>query len=137
MLLVMDSAQVFTSSDGYLPLWHITWERINRLLPKLKDEVFKALSAVPKPDETVSPSKPDDPVSAPPDSPVKIDPAKSSSPPLPNSNHQTASRGTSIILQPPSSYGHSFTTPILNHLGHQVGEFWFVNKKMTSSAFCF
>jgi len=42
MLLVMDSAQVFSSSDGYSQLWTITWDRINTFLPKLKEELFKS-----------------------------------------------------------------------------------------------
>ncbi|KAK6628289.1 hypothetical protein RUM43_002101 [Polyplax serrata] len=128
MLLVMDSAQVFTSPDGYLPLWHVTWDRINGFLPGLKEEFFKAQSAVPKVDDIAVPATKIDDTSAPPavlpsGSPHIIpEPVKSSSliqPPL--SNHQsTTPRGTSIILQPPSPYGHTFTTPILNHLGQQL-----------------
>uniref|UniRef100_A0A1B6C7R4 SEC7 domain-containing protein n=2 Tax=Clastoptera arizonana TaxID=38151 RepID=A0A1B6C7R4_9HEMI len=41
MLLVMDSAGVFSTSDGYSPLWDITWTRIETFLPNLKLEVFK------------------------------------------------------------------------------------------------
>lgn len=42
MLLVMDSAGVFSSCEGHSPLWDLTWERINTFLPNLKDELFKA-----------------------------------------------------------------------------------------------
>lgn len=42
MLLVMDSAGVFTSCEGHSPLWDLTWERINTFLPNLRDELFKA-----------------------------------------------------------------------------------------------
>ncbi|KAK3910453.1 Golgi-specific brefeldin A-resistance guanine nucleotide exchange factor 1 [Frankliniella fusca] len=42
MLLVMDSARVFSSPDGYSPLWTITWERIDAFLPSLKQEFIKA-----------------------------------------------------------------------------------------------
>ncbi|KAH0624366.1 hypothetical protein JD844_031764 [Phrynosoma platyrhinos] len=44
MLLVMDTAGIFHSSDsrtGYSDLWEITWERIDCFLPKLRDELFK------------------------------------------------------------------------------------------------
>lgn len=33
--------QAFTSSKGYSELWTITWNRINKFLPNLKDEIFK------------------------------------------------------------------------------------------------
>ncbi|GLH14697.1 Golgi-specific brefeldin A-resistance guanine nucleotide exchange factor 1 [Gryllus bimaculatus] len=42
MLLVMDSAHVFSTSDGYTPLWTITWDRIHAFLPGLRDELFKS-----------------------------------------------------------------------------------------------
>lgn len=42
MLLVMDSARVFSSPDGYSPLWTVTWERIDSFLPSLKQEFIKA-----------------------------------------------------------------------------------------------
>ncbi|XP_034244436.1 Golgi-specific brefeldin A-resistance guanine nucleotide exchange factor 1 isoform X2 [Thrips palmi] len=42
MLLVMDSARVFSTPDGYSPLWTVTWERIERFLPSLRMEFMKA-----------------------------------------------------------------------------------------------
>lgn len=42
MLLVMDSARVFSSCEGYSPLWTVTWERIDRFLPSLKMDFMKA-----------------------------------------------------------------------------------------------
>ncbi|KAL0274869.1 UNVERIFIED_CONTAM: hypothetical protein PYX00_002898 [Menopon gallinae] len=110
MLLVMHSAQVFTSSEGYLPLWHVTWERINKFLPGLKEEFFKAQSSVPKP-EKVIPAVPQSPE-------VQSVPEPGANPIIPP---YSPPRGTSIILQPPSStYSHTYTTPIFNHLGQQM-----------------
>lgn len=42
MLLVMDSAGVFSTPDGYTPLWTVTWDRIHVFLPGLRDELFKS-----------------------------------------------------------------------------------------------
>jgi hypothetical protein len=42
MLLVMDSAGVFSSSCGYSQLWTISWDRINTFLPTLKEELFRS-----------------------------------------------------------------------------------------------
>lgn len=42
MLLVMDSAKVFSNGEEYSPLWTVTWDKINTFLPTLKDELFKA-----------------------------------------------------------------------------------------------
>lgn len=135
----MDSAQVFTSSDGYLPLWHVTWDRINSFLPGLKEEFFKAQSSVPKPDELQGPipgatglvpcvTSPVPcvtgpvPINIPSTLPEPTLAKPSTSPPLPPVPPSfPTSRSTSIILQPPSSsYGHTYTTPIFNHLGQQV-----------------
>lgn len=43
MLLVMDSAKVFDTEDGHGhgQLWNVTWERIGKFLPHLKEELFK------------------------------------------------------------------------------------------------
>lgn len=41
MLLVMDSAKVFDEEDGHGKLWIVTWERIGKFLPHLKEELFK------------------------------------------------------------------------------------------------
>nr|CAD7597813.1 unnamed protein product [Timema genevievae] len=43
IILVMDSARVFSSSEGgYSPLWTITWDRIGTFLPTLREELFKS-----------------------------------------------------------------------------------------------
>lgn len=121
MLLVMDSAQVFISSEGYLPLWHVTWDRINSFLPGLKEEFFKAQS--PKIDE--QPSGPV-PINIPSTLPEPTLTKSSVSPPVPPPAPPAApslitSLATSIIFQSPySSYGHTYTTPIFNHLGQQT-----------------
>lgn len=41
MLLVMDSAKVFDGPDGKSPLWAATWDRINKFLPGMKEELFR------------------------------------------------------------------------------------------------
>lgn len=41
MLLVMDSAKVFDGVEGKGPLWTATWERINKFLPGMREELFK------------------------------------------------------------------------------------------------
>ncbi|XP_046405240.1 Golgi-specific brefeldin A-resistance guanine nucleotide exchange factor 1 isoform X2 [Ischnura elegans] len=46
MLLVMDAAKVFSTPDGYSPLWTVTWDRINTFLPSLKEELFKSHPSV-------------------------------------------------------------------------------------------
>uniref|UniRef100_A0A8D8VPR3 Golgi-specific brefeldin A-resistance guanine nucleotide exchange factor 1 n=1 Tax=Cacopsylla melanoneura TaxID=428564 RepID=A0A8D8VPR3_9HEMI len=46
VILVMDSAKVFSTNDGYSYLWTITWERINQFLPHLKEELFKSHPSV-------------------------------------------------------------------------------------------
>lgn len=127
MLLVMDSAQVFTSSEGYLPLWHVTWDRINSFLPGLKEEFFKAQSSVPKIDEQPTGPLPTGPVpvnvpSTLPEPTLTIASVSPPVPPVPPTPPSfPTSRAKSIILQPPSSsYGHTYTTPIFNHLGQQV-----------------
>ncbi|GAB6028189.1 G-box binding factor, variant 2 [Chamberlinius hualienensis] len=42
MLLVMDTAGIFSSGSGHSQLWTITWDRIDAFLPGLKDEVFRS-----------------------------------------------------------------------------------------------
>ncbi|XP_056018280.1 Golgi-specific brefeldin A-resistance guanine nucleotide exchange factor 1-like isoform X3 [Ostrea edulis] len=42
MLLVMDTANIFHTSDGAeSQLWKLTWDRIDSFLPQLKNELFK------------------------------------------------------------------------------------------------
>jgi brefeldin A-resistance guanine nucleotide exchange factor 1 len=118
MLLVMDSAQVFSSSDGYSQLWTITWDRINTFLPKLKEELFKSHPAVEvqarfptKTEENTATSSDSQVLSAMP--PIRSEPASVRDPVM--------SRVTSIILQPPAvAPTHSVSTPVFTHLGQQI-----------------
>lgn len=48
MLLVMDSGKVFDGPDGRSPLWDLTWERIGKFLPNLKEQLFKEEEAIDK-----------------------------------------------------------------------------------------
>lgn len=41
LLLVMDSANVFTGMDGRNEIWVVTWDRINSFLPNLQSDLFK------------------------------------------------------------------------------------------------
>lgn len=42
MLLVMDSAKVFDGADErYGELWNVTWDRIGKFLPHMREELFK------------------------------------------------------------------------------------------------
>lgn len=41
MLLVMDSAKVFDGPNGKNALWEATWERIDKFLPNMKEELFQ------------------------------------------------------------------------------------------------
>ena len=41
MLLVMETAGIFHTSEGYTQLWAITWHRIDTFLPALREEVFR------------------------------------------------------------------------------------------------
>lgn len=118
MLLVMDSAQVFSSSDGYSQLWTITWDRINTFLPKLKEELFKSHPAVEvqariptKTAENTATSLDLQVLSALP--PIQNEPASVRDPVM--------NRVTSIILQPPAvAPTHSVSTPVFTHLGQQI-----------------
>ncbi|KAF0300927.1 Peroxisomal sarcosine oxidase [Amphibalanus amphitrite] len=40
MLLVMETAGIFHSAEGYSELWAITWDRIDTFLPSLREQVF-------------------------------------------------------------------------------------------------
>ncbi|GFG39058.1 hypothetical protein Cfor_02589 [Coptotermes formosanus] len=118
MLLVMDSAQVFSSSDGYSQLWTITWDRINAFLPKLKEELFKSHPAVEV--QARLPTKTAENTATSSDSQVL-----SALPPIQNetasARDPVMSRVTSIILQPPAvAATHSVSTPVFTHLGQQI-----------------
>nr|CAD7399100.1 unnamed protein product [Timema cristinae] len=55
IILVMDSARVFSSSEGgYSPLWTITWDRIENFLPTLREELFKSHPSVETQAKTIS-----------------------------------------------------------------------------------
>nr|CAD7256019.1 unnamed protein product [Timema shepardi] len=55
IILVMDSARVFSSSEGgYSPLWTITWDRIETFLPTLREELFKSHPSVETQAKTIS-----------------------------------------------------------------------------------
>jgi len=51
LLLVMETAGVFHTPDGYTRLWALTWEKIDSFLPQLRAEVLR----------TTAPSKPPQP----------------------------------------------------------------------------
>lgn len=46
MLLVMESAKVFEAPEGPNILWAQTWDRINKFLPQMKEELFKEREAL-------------------------------------------------------------------------------------------
>ncbi|KAJ9591987.1 hypothetical protein L9F63_001499, partial [Diploptera punctata] len=104
MLLVMDSARVFSSSDGYSQLWTITWDRIHTFLPTLKEELFKSHPAVEATQNRINAESSGN------TSPVTVE-SPPSPPPVPE---PVTSRSTSIILQPPA---RNVSTPIFTHLG--------------------
>ncbi|ERL94183.1 hypothetical protein D910_11465 [Dendroctonus ponderosae] len=101
MLLVMNSAKTFDGPDGKNPLWHLTWDRIGRFLPTLKDELFK------EPEDehaaTMSPTQ-------------DLHNSKAINPMQHNIENLTRS---SIILQPPVSQ-QQVSSHLFAHLG-QVG----------------
>ncbi|MEQ2161285.1 hypothetical protein GOODEAATRI_008208, partial [Goodea atripinnis] len=79
MLLVMDTAGIFRSSDsrtGYSDLWEITWERIVCFLPNLREELFKQ-TVIPGPDRSSTAPASKSPTSA----STSMSPARSPSPP--------------------------------------------------------
>ncbi|ODN01253.1 Golgi-specific brefeldin A-resistance guanine nucleotide exchange factor 1 [Orchesella cincta] len=43
LLLVMDTAGIFHTPDGYTKLWVLTWEKIDSFLPNLRAEMFAAV----------------------------------------------------------------------------------------------
>ena len=42
MLLVMETTQVFHTSEGFTRLWSITWDRIDAFLPMFRHDLFKS-----------------------------------------------------------------------------------------------
>ena len=41
MILVMESAKLFHDDEGQSLFWKSTWERIDKFLPNLKNELFR------------------------------------------------------------------------------------------------
>nr|XP_018903871.1 PREDICTED: Golgi-specific brefeldin A-resistance guanine nucleotide exchange factor 1 [Bemisia tabaci] len=72
MLLVMDSAKVFSQGEQRTALWDITWNRINAFLPNLKEELFKSPEAPPPPPPPVNPTSFQHPSPAPPQVPMSL-----------------------------------------------------------------
>ncbi|XP_059472257.1 Golgi-specific brefeldin A-resistance guanine nucleotide exchange factor 1 isoform X2 [Neocloeon triangulifer] len=105
MLLVMDSAKVFSSADGYSQLWTITWDKISTFLPHLREDLFKSHPSVEEhhrsPDQVPSPTR-QSPL------PGETSPPPSSPPPQ---SAMPMARPSSIILQPPMQ---TVATPIFS-----------------------
>ncbi|XP_062374882.1 Golgi-specific brefeldin A-resistance guanine nucleotide exchange factor 1 isoform X2 [Sardina pilchardus] len=99
MLLVMDTAGIFLSSDsrtGYSALWEITWERIDCFLPHLREELFKqAVMPEPVPSVPVEPPQPAAP------SPPPTEPKAPSRPASPQDT-----------TAPPSANGTDRSSPV-------------------------
>ncbi|XP_065333294.1 Golgi-specific brefeldin A-resistance guanine nucleotide exchange factor 1 isoform X2 [Cloeon dipterum] len=107
MLLVMDSAKVFNSDDGYSQLWTVTWEKINTFLPHLREDLFKSHPSVEEQNRGPSPTM-QSPL------PGEVSPPPASPPPPPQSaspQADAAARPSSIILQPPMQ---TISTPIFS-----------------------
>lgn len=107
MLLVMESAGVFQNSPT---LWGSTWERINRFLPGMKEELFKEKEAKEGRDSSnAAPQQAELPA------PVEVVPEfPRSTIQVSQHNIENATR-SSIILQPPTS--NSINSPLFAHLG--------------------
>ncbi|XP_065163849.1 Golgi-specific brefeldin A-resistance guanine nucleotide exchange factor 1 isoform X2 [Atheta coriaria] len=110
MLLVMESAGVFQNSPT---LWGSTWERINRFLPGMKEELFKEKEAKEGRDSSnAAPQQAELPA------PVEVVPEfPRSTIQVSQHNIENATR-SSIILQPPTS--NSINSPLFAHLGQMV-----------------
>lgn len=103
MLLVMDTAGIFLSSDsrsGYSALWEITWERIDCFLPHLREELFKQ-AVMPEPVPNVPVEPPQAPAPSPPPATAPTEPKPPSRPASPESN-----------TSPPSANGTDRSSPI-------------------------
>lgn len=108
MLLVMDSAKVFEGQDGRTQLWLLTWERIGKFLPHMKDELFKEQEeSITKETDTQNQAIP-----------PQVVPFPKSTIAVTQHNIENATR-SSIILQPPSSH-HNINSPLFAHLGQMV-----------------
>ncbi|RZC32907.1 Sec7 domain containing protein [Asbolus verrucosus] len=96
MLLVMDSANVFDGVDGKGPLWGATWDRINKFLPGMKEELFKEMNQ---------------------DGGKK---AVEETPGAETVQHNIENATRSIILQPPASQQQQVSSHLFAHLGQMV-----------------
>lgn len=111
MLLVMESAGVFTQDHS---LWPLTWQRIGRFLPMLKDELFqppqqqKGETAEEHEGEVVDEVAAGEKLSQ---SPAEY--------PVVQHNIENATR-SSIILQPPNSQHGMMNSTLFAHLGQMV-----------------
>ncbi|KAI1894387.1 hypothetical protein AGOR_G00115290 [Albula goreensis] len=104
MLLVMDTAGIFHSSDsrtGYSDLWEITWERIDCFLPRLREELFKQ-AVMPEPVPSVPAESPQPPAPCPP-APAAAAPAEPKAPSRPASPQEPP---------PPSANGTDRSSPV-------------------------
>ncbi|KAK5641442.1 hypothetical protein RI129_009989 [Pyrocoelia pectoralis] len=102
MLLVMDSAKVFEGQEGPDQLWAITWERISRFLPNMKEELFREREDVPLKEDVVQ---------------IQHQTEQTSITAIQH-NIENATR-SSIILLPPSSEPN-IASPLFAHLGQMV-----------------
>ncbi|XP_063047451.1 Golgi-specific brefeldin A-resistance guanine nucleotide exchange factor 1 isoform X2 [Engraulis encrasicolus] len=103
MLLVMDTAGIFLSSDsrsGYSALWEITWERIDCFLPHLREELFKQ-AVMPEPVPSVPVEPPQPPAPSPPPAAPPTEPKAPSRPASPQDN-----------TAPPSANGTDRVSPV-------------------------
>ncbi|XP_066139607.1 Golgi-specific brefeldin A-resistance guanine nucleotide exchange factor 1 [Euwallacea fornicatus] len=100
MLLVMNSARTFDGLEGKNQLWDLTWEKIGKFLPNLKDELFKE----PEVERIVE------------EKPQEVQQPKFVNPIQHNIENLTRS---SIILQPPVSQ-QQVSSHLFAHLGQMV-----------------
>ncbi|XP_047109298.1 Golgi-specific brefeldin A-resistance guanine nucleotide exchange factor 1 isoform X1 [Schistocerca piceifrons] len=122
MLLVMDSAGVFSASDGYSQLWNLTWDHINKFLPTLKEELFKSHPSVEAQNITESMVTEEGN-----DAKLSHIPDPQADAAVTVTGYETIAarepvsvRPSSIILQPASSLPHNISAPIFTHMGQQM-----------------
>ncbi|KAK9718628.1 Guanine nucleotide exchange factor in Golgi transport N-terminal [Popillia japonica] len=110
MLLVMESAKVFEGPDGPNILWAQTWDRINKFLPQMKEELFREREVLREADSLNH--------HLPPEKQPLLEEQKKQQIKLTQHNIENATR-SSIILQPPTSQ-HTINSPLFAHLGQMV-----------------
>ncbi|KAI4455886.1 guanyl-nucleotide exchange factor [Holotrichia oblita] len=117
MLLVMESAKVFEGPDGPNILWAQTWDRINKFLPQMKEELFKEREVLREADNLNHHI----PTMTPPDKQPLLEEQKKqqvNNIKVTQHNIENATR-SSIILQPLTSQ-HTINSPLFAHLGQMV-----------------